>query len=69
MKELREEGKKFKENDCYSLSEWLLDKYHIVLVPGIVFGTPGYLRMSYSVSEEDLKAGVLQMKAAFSEIS
>ncbi len=36
------------------LSEILLEKYHLAVVPGIEFGCEGYLRVSIAASEKDL---------------
>jgi aspartate aminotransferase len=30
----------------------------VAVVPGEAFGTPGYLRMSYALSDDDLVEGV-----------
>ncbi len=42
-------------NDSLSMSEYLLNKGKIALVPGSAFGKDGYLRLSYATSKENLK--------------
>jgi aspartate/methionine/tyrosine aminotransferase len=36
----------------------ILDEAEVAVVPGEAFGTPGYLRMSYALSDDDLAEGV-----------
>jgi aspartate aminotransferase len=36
----------------------ILDEVEVAVVPGEAFGTPGYLRMSYALGDEDLAEGV-----------
>ena len=33
----------------------LLEKYGVAVVPGSEFGTPGYFRLCFAKSEDDLK--------------
>jgi len=40
------------------LAELILDQVEVAVVPGEAFGTPGYLRLSYALSDEDLVEGV-----------
>lgn len=42
----------------------LLDVFHLALVPGEAFGAPGFIRMSYAVSEADIVAGLERLKNA-----
>jgi aspartate/methionine/tyrosine aminotransferase len=44
------------------LAEILLDKAEIAAVPGEAFGTPGYLRFSYALGDEDLLEGISRMQ-------
>ncbi len=44
------------------LAEVILDEIEVAVVPGEAFGTPGYLRMSYALSDEDLVEGVGRMQ-------
>jgi aspartate/methionine/tyrosine aminotransferase len=34
----------------------------VAVVPGEAFGTPGYLRMSYALGDDDLVEGVSRMQ-------
>jgi aspartate aminotransferase len=40
------------------LAELLLEEIEIAVVPGEAFGTPGYLRLSYALGDEDLVEGI-----------
>ena len=44
------------------LAEVVLELAEVAVVPGEAFGTPGYLRLSYALSEEDLMEGVTRIK-------
>ncbi|WP_018249160.1 pyridoxal phosphate-dependent aminotransferase [Orenia marismortui] len=41
--------------DDYKFVELLLEKAGVATVPGSAFGMPGYIRLSYAASDEDLK--------------
>jgi aspartate/methionine/tyrosine aminotransferase len=43
------------------LAEVLLDEAKVAIVPGEAFGTPGYFRLSYALSDQDLVTGVTRM--------
>ena len=40
------------------LAEVIIDRAGVALVPGESFGTPGYLRLSYALGEDDIRRGV-----------
>lgn len=40
------------------LAELVLDEVGVAVVPGEAFGTPGYFRLSYALSDDDLAKGV-----------
>ena len=40
------------------LAELILDEVEVAVVPGEAFGTPGYLRLSYACSDDDIEEGV-----------
>jgi aspartate aminotransferase len=40
------------------LAEVILEQAEVAVVPGEAFGTPGYLRMSYALGDDDLAEGV-----------
>jgi aspartate aminotransferase len=52
----------------YELAEYLLNKADIATVPGSAFGAPGYLRLSFAVSEEQLKQALYLLKEAVLKI-
>ena len=51
------------------LAEILLTKYFIATVPGEAFGTPGYLRLSFSISEPDILEGINHLREAFKDLA
>lgn len=40
------------------LAAVILEEAEVAVVPGEAFGTPGYFRLSYALSDEDLAEGV-----------
>ena len=38
---------------------------NVALVPGEAFGTPGYVRMSYALSDKDLAEGITRLQKLF----
>ncbi len=49
------------------LAELILDEAEVAVVPGEAFGTPGYLRLSYALSDADLTEGVERIAALLAE--
>jgi aspartate aminotransferase len=49
------------------LAALILDEVEVAVVPGEAFGTPGYLRLSYALSDEDLVEGVSRVQKLLSE--
>ncbi len=45
----------------------ILDEAEVAVVPGEAFGTPGYLRFSYALSDADLEEGVGRIASLLSE--
>ncbi|MGI8531666.1 MAG: pyridoxal phosphate-dependent aminotransferase [Geodermatophilaceae bacterium] len=45
------------------LAALILDEAEVAVVPGEAFGTPGYLRLSYALGDEDLEEGVGRIAA------
>ena len=43
------------------LAEVMLDQARVAVVPGEAFGTPGYVRFSYALGDDDLKEGVTRI--------
>src|SRR3954469_11048732 len=44
------------------LAEIILEEAEVAVVPGEAFGTPGYVRMSYALGDDDLAEGVGRMQ-------
>ncbi|MGP3971057.1 pyridoxal phosphate-dependent aminotransferase [Streptomyces sp. 6N223] len=49
------------------LAGLLLEESEVAVVPGEAFGTPGYLRLSYALGDEDLVEGVSRMQKLLAE--
>ena len=45
-----------------------MNEYHVAMVPGIFFGSDHHVRISYAVSEADLKEGLSRLKTMVSEL-
>ncbi|HET7688935.1 MAG TPA: pyridoxal phosphate-dependent aminotransferase [Nocardioidaceae bacterium] len=48
------------------LASYILDKAEVAVVPGEAFGSPGYLRLSYALGDDDLVEGVTRLQKLFS---
>jgi aspartate aminotransferase len=55
-----------RSSDSMAVAEQLLVEAGVATIPGEPFGTPGFLRMNYSVSDEDLSEGLSRIRAFFS---
>ena len=49
------------------LAELILDEVEVAAVPGEAFGTPGYLRFSYALGDDDLVEGVTRIQKLLAE--
>lgn len=49
------------------LAELVLEHAEVAVVPGEAFGTPGYLRLSYALGDEDLVEGVTRVQKLLGE--
>ncbi|MEV6423018.1 pyridoxal phosphate-dependent aminotransferase [Streptomyces sp. NPDC051662] len=49
------------------LAALILDEAEVAVVPGEAFGTPGYLRLSYALGDEDLAEGVGRIQKLLGE--
>ncbi|KAF4407823.1 pyridoxal phosphate-dependent aminotransferase [Streptomyces lycii] len=49
------------------LAEVILEEAEVAVVPGEAFGTPGYLRLSYALGDEDLAEGVSRLQKLLGE--
>ncbi|MBB1253603.1 pyridoxal phosphate-dependent aminotransferase [Streptomyces alkaliterrae] len=49
------------------LAELILEEVEVAVVPGEAFGTPGYLRLSYALGDDDLVEGVGRIQKLLAE--
>jgi aspartate aminotransferase len=54
--------------DDFALADYLLEKAKIAVVPGTAFGMPGYLRLSYATSMDNIKEGLRRFYEAVREL-
>jgi aspartate aminotransferase len=54
-------------DDSVGLAAAVLEHAEVAVVPGEAFGTPGYLRLSYALADDDLRTGVERMGALLAE--
>ena len=47
------------------LAGLILEQVEVAVVPGEAFGSPGYLRLSYALGDDDLAEGVLRLQKLF----
>src|SRR4051795_8150631 len=47
------------------LAEVILDEVEVAAVPGEAFGSPGYLRFSYALGDDDLAEGITRLQKLF----
>ena len=52
-------------NSSLDLANIALEEIDVALVPGEAFGTPGYVRMSYALSDKDLAEGITRLQKLF----
>ena len=48
------------------LAALILDEVEVAVVPGEAFGTPGYLRLSYALGDDNLAEGVTRIATLLS---
>jgi len=53
-------------NTSSELAALILEKAEVADVPGEAFGTPGYLRLSYALGDDDIRTGLSRMKQLLS---
>ena len=54
-------------DDTVELAALILEHAEVAVVPGEAFGTPGYLRLSYALGDDDLRTGVERMGELLAE--
>jgi aspartate aminotransferase len=48
-----------------ALAEYILEQAEVAVVPGEAFGSPGYLRLSYALGDDDLVEGITRLQKLF----
>ena len=54
-------------SDDNQIAMWLLESAHVATVAGTPFGAPGYLRLSYACSDEDIARGLAAIEGAIKQ--
>ncbi|MFH1860578.1 MAG: pyridoxal phosphate-dependent aminotransferase [bacterium] len=54
--------------DSSALTEFLLNEARVAVVPGDAFGAPGYLRLSYATSDQNIKNGLDRIEEAVAKL-
>ena len=54
--------------DDLALASWLLDAARVAVVPGSPFGSPGFVRLSYSTDEATIREGVGRIREALATL-
>ncbi|MEZ4743132.1 MAG: pyridoxal phosphate-dependent aminotransferase [Bdellovibrionota bacterium] len=62
-------SKEFSATDSLGFCEYLLDKFHVAVVPGEAFDAPGFFRLSYAVSDETIIEGAKRISAAIDALT
>ena len=52
-----------------ALCDWLLEEHGVATVPGIAFGAPGSIRLSFACSEAEIEKAMARMQAAFASLA
>jgi aspartate aminotransferase len=55
-------------NDSVELASFLLEEMGVALVPGIPFGAPNYMRLSFATSMEQIEAGISRMREGLGKL-
>jgi aspartate aminotransferase len=55
-------------DDTVGLAAAILEHAEVAVVPGEAFGTPGFLRFSYALGDDDLRTGIERMGALLAEV-
>lgn len=65
-------GKTYKTKKVTTIAQFanlLLEEKQVATIPGDAFGSPSYLRLSYTVSRADIQTGMKRIKAFLAEFS
>ena len=62
-------GKFLNINSSEDFCNWLIENYFIAFVPGEVFGTNGFMRLSYALSDQELEEGLERLATAINDLN
>ena len=62
-------GKFLNINSSEDFCNWLIENYYIAFVPGEVFGTNGFMRLSYALSDQELEEGLERLTTAINDLN
>ena len=62
-------GKFLNINSSEDFCNWLIENYFIAFVPGEVFGTNGFMRLSYALSDQELEEGLERLAKAINDLN
>ena len=62
-------GKFLNINSSEDFCNWLIENYFIAFVPGEVFGTNGFMRLSYALSDQELEEGLERLATAVNDLN
>lgn len=68
-KSYTKDGKRIKIKNDLDLSDYLLSEHLTAVVPGSAFGAPGYIRLSYCTSMEQIKKGLDRIEKAVAALT
>jgi aspartate aminotransferase len=57
-----------KINDSGDLAMYLLEVGHVATVDGAAFGAPGYIRLSYATSDDNIKEAMRRIAEALGKL-
>ena len=55
--------------DDVQLCDWLVEAGRVAIVPGTGFGAPGFARLSYACSMDDIRKGIGRIAEALATLS
>lgn len=65
-------GKKWEDTvieSAHQIAMLLIDRYDMAVIPCESFGAPGFIRLSYAISKEDILKGLNRLKDFFGKLS
>lgn len=68
LREILKTSTRFGDLDSMAFCQYLLEEYHVAVVPGEAFDCPGYLRLSYATKREIIEDGFERLKKALANI-